>query len=146
MGKLNRNLWIFADEDRERLDRLLRESGKEEAGADAGYVWQPRADVFETDACWTIQVELPGLTLADVTLESTGQELLVFGERRFVKDVEGPSYQTLERSYGPFARRFSLPGGTEVGEIRAVLRDGLLTVTVCKKPRTSLVRRIPVAD
>lgn len=146
MGKLNRNLWVFADEDRERLDRLLRESGKEEAGADAGYVWQPPADVFETDACLTIQVELPGLTLADVALESTGQELLVFGERRFVKDVEGPSYHTLERSYGPFARRFGLPQGLEPGETRAVLRDGLLTVTVSKKPKTSVVRRIPVTD
>ena len=144
MGKLNRNLWVFADEDRERLDRLLRERGDDESGAEGAYVWQPRADVFETDACWTIQVELPGLTLADVTLESTGQELLVFGERRFVKDVEGPSYHTLERSYGPFARRFSLPRGPEAGEIRAVLSDGLLTVTVCKKPKTSLVRKIPV--
>lgn len=149
MGKLNRNLWVFEDENRERLDRLLRERGGEDGmrrSADGTYVWQPQADVFESAMEWTIQVELPGLTLEDVILESKGHELLVYGERRFVKDVDGPAYHTLERSYGPFARRFILPKGLDAGGVRAVLRDGLLTVTVPKKPQKKTARQIPIAD
>ena len=97
-----------------RLDRLLRERAGGEGvqrSADGVYVWQPQADVFESAEELTIQVELAGLSLDDVVLESKGQELLVYGERRFVKDVDGPAYHTLERSFGPFARRFVLPKG-----------------------------------
>jgi len=149
MGKLNRNLWIFADEDKERLDRLLRERAGVDGlqrSADGVYVWQPQADVFESAEELTIQVELAGLTLDDVILESKGQELLVYGERRFVKDVDGPAYHTLERSFGPFARRFVLPKGLDMGGVRAVLRDGLLTISVPKKPQKKTARQIPIAD
>ncbi len=149
MGKLNRNLWVFADEDKERLDRLLRERAGGEGvqrSADGVYVWQPQADVFESAEELTIQVELAGLSLDDVVLESKGQELLVYGERRFVKDVDGPAYHTLERSFGPFARRFVLPKGLDMGGVRAVLRDGLLTISVPKKPQKKTARQIPIDD
>ncbi len=146
MGKLNRNLWMFAEEDRERLDRLLRERGPM-GGGEGAYVWQPQADVLETEAEWVIQIELPGLTLDEVVLEVTGRDLVVYGERRFVKDAGGgPAYHTLERSYGPFARGFVLPKGLDAAAVRAVLRDGLLTVTVPKRPQAPAARQIPIAD
>jgi HSP20 family protein len=43
-------------------------------------------------------------------------------------------YYTCERNYGSFSRSFTLPEGAEVERLRASLDQGVLTITVPKKP------------
>jgi HSP20 family molecular chaperone IbpA len=40
------------------------------------------------------------------------------------------TYQCLEREYGPFRRTFSLPGPADLGQARAELSGGVLTILV----------------
>lgn len=132
MGKSNQNPWMAA--------------GGYDNGAGceggSGAVWMPAADVLEDEGGFTIQVELPGMTLDDVTVELRGGQLLVFGTRSCPKRTERPRHHVVERPRGPFARAFTLGRNVQPGDIRAVLKHGLLTITLKKaNPRR---RSIPI--
>jgi len=107
-----------------------------------GAAWVPTADVLECEDGFTIVVELPGLTLDDVTLELKANQLLVYGRMPDEKRPGKTRHHVVERPTGPFARAFTLGSGVRAGDIAATLRHGLLTITLKKSgPRR---RSIPV--
>ena len=55
----------------------------------------------------------------------------------------GETFYVHERSYGAFARSFSLPASIDADHIQADLRDGVLTVLVPKKPEAR-AKTIPI--
>jgi HSP20 family protein len=112
---------------------------------EAGYVWEPAADVMETPVDFRVMLELPGVCREDVTVEARGRYLVIQGERPFARETGEGLYQVLERSYGPFSRRFALPRGVSRSEIRAVMKDGLLVIVVPKVGPERLHRRIPIS-
>lgn len=146
MAKMNRNPWMSLSEFSEQLDRLeevLEAASLGPAMGEKGYVWTPAADVLETEQEFLILLELPGLELTDVVVEAKAGDILVWGERRMERDQDQGTYHVLERSYGPFARRFTLPREADLASVRATLKDGLLTLAVGKRGSTG-PGRIPV--
>lgn len=136
MAKLNRNPWTSLNEFQEQLDRLeevLDAAGLASGRVDKGYHWTPAADLMETEREFVILVELPGLALPDVAVEVKAGDLCIWGERSMDREAEAGVFHVLERSYGPFARTFTLGREADPASVRAVLKDGLLTVTVGKK-------------
>ncbi len=143
MAKLNWTPWMGLDEIEEEMRRVMRDAA---AGARRERcLWTPAADVVETDFAFSAYIELPGLERNQIAVEVRGDALWVYGERRFVKDASGGLYQMLERSYGPFARKFILPKSARDSEITAVFSNGLLIVTAPKEPPERLRRRIPIS-
>ncbi len=142
MAKLHWNSWMALSELSREAEQVAEEPA---APKERGYTWSPAADVVETADGFRITLELPGVAREDVAVEARGRFLVVHGERRFEKDVCGGLYQVLERSYGPFLRRFSLPKGVSRADIGAVMKDGLLVVTVPKVRPERLHRRIPIS-
>ncbi|GAB6110577.1 Hsp20/alpha crystallin family protein [Desulfomicrobium salsuginis] len=95
--------------------------------------FRPLADVVETADGFLIMVELPGLEREDVSLEVHGSELAIFGERKPPADLAGVAFQSMERSYGCFSRRFALPMEIDPPSVEARMRAGLLHVFVPKR-------------
>jgi len=145
MAKLNWNPWMGLDDLEEDMRRDMREAAMAGKRLDSAYVWTPNADVVETACAFVVTVELPGVEREDVAVELRGQSLIIYGERRFEKDAAGCVYQILERSYGPFARKFVLPRGVDRQGIEATCRNGLLIVTAPKKSPEKIRRRIPIS-
>jgi len=141
MAKLHWTPWMALSELGRDAERMVEESS---GAKECAYVWQPVADMVETPAEYRVTLELPGVERRDVTVEIRGRYLVVAGERHFEKEADGGLYQMLERSYGPFARRFPLPRGVARAEITAVMKDGLLVVAVPKVRPERLHRRIPI--
>ncbi|MDQ7032363.1 MAG: Hsp20/alpha crystallin family protein [Desulfonauticus sp.] len=112
----------------EEFEQTKRPSHNESVYA----LWKPRADIFETEDRFVVEVELPGVEENRIAVEIQGKELRVYGERRLEKYVSGSEYHTLERSYGPFARKFTLPDYVDVDNINASLRKGVLTISFAK--------------
>jgi HSP20 family protein len=140
MAKLHWTPWMaLADLDPER-GRMADEAA---APKECGYAWTPVADVVETPEEFRVTLELAGVTREEVTVEARGRYLVIQGERRMGLDPGGV-YQVMERSYGSFSRRFVLPRGVSRHEITAVMKDGLLYVTVQKARPERLHRRIPI--
>ncbi len=105
--------------------------------------WTPRVDVSETESGFEIRAELPGITEADVNISVIDNVLTLKGEKRQDAETEGKDYRRTERRYGTFERRFTLPKHTEIADIRARFRDGVLTLGI-PKPEAAKPTEIPI--
>lgn len=144
MGKGEWNPWRGLDEFREQMDRMVdaARQGQRPVGVPgSGYVWMPLADIVETAQALVVRVELPGIAPEQVLVEIADGALVVRGERPADCDETETAYHLLERAHGAFARRFPLPEDTDDAGISAVLREGLLTVTVPRRSAMSPLKR-----
>ncbi|WP_199432882.1 Hsp20/alpha crystallin family protein [Qaidamihabitans albus] len=99
--------------------------------------WSPLADIAETDGAYLVDVELPGVKREDVTVDLTGRELTINGERK-EKERQG-WFRHRTRRTGQFHYSVTLPHDVDADRIDATLADGILTVRAPKsdaaKPR-----------
>lgn len=138
MAELHWTPWMALAALGRETDRLFEETS---VPRDGSYAWIPVADMVETAEEYRVTLELPGVAREDVTVEARGRYLVVQGERRFGRAAAGGLYQVLERSYGPFCRRFVLPKGVASSGIEAVMKDGLLVITLPKvRPERRRIR------
>lgn len=102
--------------------------------------WTPAVDIYETDNDLVIKADLPGLNMEDIHVDIENGTLSLRGERKFEGVDQGRGYHRIERSYGSFARYFTLPDTVDPDKVRADYKNGVLTVTLPKKeiakPRT----------
>ncbi|NCC25190.1 MAG: Hsp20/alpha crystallin family protein [Deltaproteobacteria bacterium] len=142
------NPWLEIQSMKEEIGRIMENAlGSGRQSREKVAYFQPAADVYETTDTLVIQLEMPGMERESITLETKGQTLWVYGERRMEKDASGSDYHLLERSYGPFARKFVLPETADLQGIEANLERGILTVTVSKVGHSPVaVRRIQINE
>ena len=80
----------------------------------------------------------------DVKVEVKDGVLNMEGERRQEKEEKERRFHRIERSYGKFVRRFTLPSEVEVGKVQADFKDGVLAVRLPKseaaKPKSVAVK------
>lgn len=123
------------------LDRLFEEGGRRRF---AESEWMPRLDVFEKDANLVIRAEVPGVDADDIEVTLEAGTLTITGSRSFEKDeeIEG-GFHRKEIFEGRFKRTVLLPEGTDADAVAATTKDGILEVTVPKKPEV-LPRKVTV--
>jgi len=99
-----------------------------------------RSNVSETDAEFCVTAELPGMTEADVDVSIAGDRIIIKGEKKSEKDEEsdekGRHFHRIERMSGAFQRMMTLPFVIDADTVEAVVKDGILTVTIPKPPET----------
>jgi len=122
----------------EKMNRLFEETIHRtefpEEGVGAA-LWSPSADVYETPDEIILQVELPGVLLSDVRLESLEGKLRISGHRRADPGVEPKHFVRMERIYGNFSREFPVPASIDPSGIKATLRAGILRIVASKNDR-----------
>jgi HSP20 family protein len=94
----------------------------------------PTFDVKETKEAYVFRADLPGVKDADLDISLTGNHLVISGRREQEKREESETYYASERSYGSFSRTFTLPDGTDAEHVTADLKNGVLVLSVPKKP------------
>jgi HSP20 family protein len=72
-----------------------------------------------------------------------GRILTVKGERKFEAGEKEENFHRIERRYGSFVRSFTLPATVNTDEVAASSADGLLTISLAKKPEAK-PKQIPV--
>lgn len=105
--------------------------------------WVPRVDVHENAQSFFIKAELPGLEPKDIDVSLDEGILVVKGQRQQASLAEGETASRVERQYGEFHRRFSLPDTAHAEGITATNRHGVLEIVIPKKERAQ-PRRIEV--
>ena len=95
-----------------------------------------RWDVAETDDAVKITADLPGLTEKEIDVTLADGVLTIKGERKAEKETEDKEkhYHSVERSYGAFERAMSLPTNVDESKISADFKNGVLELTLPKKP------------
>ncbi len=101
--------------------------------------WVPAVDVRETEESFEFSAELPGLGKDDVEITIEDKVLTLSGERKFEETEESNGYHRIERTYGSFARSFTLPNEVEQDKVKANFDSGILSISIPKaeqvKPR-----------
>jgi HSP20 family protein len=101
-------------------------------------------DILEKDGNILLRAELPGMTEKQIELKIEGDTLTLKGERKMDSEDKSDSYRRVESFYGSFARTFRLPDTADAEKISADYKNGILTVTIPKKPEVK-PREIPVS-
>lgn len=115
-------------------DMLRWDPFAELAPGSTGMTFAPSFDVKETGDAYVFTADLPGVKESDLELSLTGNRLTISGKREEEKKNEGERWYTYERSYGTFSRSFTLPEGVDPEHAEAHLKEGVLRVSIPKRP------------
>ncbi len=89
--------------------------------------WPPVADLQQTADAIVVEIDLPGVTKDEISVELSGDELVVTGDLK--EGADGRPKRRIRRS-GHFEHRMVLPAQVEADQATASLADGVLTVTM----------------
>ncbi len=115
---------------------MLRETSSAQrwVAARQNRLWRPSTDVYETDDCVVVKVEVAGMRGDDFVISLDSKVLTVSGVRH--DPAEKLAYQQMEILYGQFETEVMLNRTVETEKIEAVYQNGFLIVRLPKvKPR-----------
>ncbi len=128
MSMIRYQPWGLMEQMRREMDRMM---GEENAASASD--WVPAVDIKEDSGCFTITADLPGVAPKDIEIHAENGMLTISGDRESEKKEEKQGYKRIERSYGSFFRRFTLPDTADTDKISAKGENGVLTVTIPKR-------------
>jgi len=96
--------------------------------------WAPRVDMEETDKEVLVKADLPGVDPKAIEISVENGVLTVRGEKKEEKEEKKKNYHRVERFTGSFYRAIPLPAGVEADKVSATSANGVVTITVPKKP------------
>jgi len=97
-------------------------------------MWAPAVDLIDKKDKLMAKVELPGVEKKDVKLSLNDSNLTIQGEMKKDEETEKENYYYRERAYGNYLRTISLPTEIDKENIKAKFKNGILEITMPKKP------------
>jgi len=92
----------------------------------------PALNTWEDGEHAYVEAELPGLSLEDVEVYVSGDEVTIGGERKIPAASADAAWHRRERAQGRFTRTLTLPWEVDADKVEATLRDGVLLVKLPK--------------
>jgi HSP20 family protein len=115
------------------MDRLFKSpTTLDDTSNVVGGDWVPAVDIKEEDDKFVVHADIPGVAPSDIEVSTENGMLTIKGERKHESKEEKDNYKRIERSYGSFYRRFSLPDNTDQDKISATGNNGVLEITIPK--------------
>lgn len=99
--------------------------------------WSVPLDIREQDGNLVVEASIPGMKPEEIDVEIEADVLTIKGETRTEKEEKKKGYLLKERSEGSFYRTIRLPEGVDGDSAESNYADGVLTVTMPKKPTTT---------
>lgn len=127
--------WGVLNQFRRDLDQLFGQtvSRSDNDSAIATSSWVPAVDIKEEPQQFVLEADIPGIEPKDIEISMEGGVLTIKGERRLEKEENQKNYKRVERLYGTFYRRFSLPDTADAENIKASGKNGVLQITIPKR-------------
>jgi HSP20 family protein len=101
---------------------------------------RPAVDVVEDKDAYHFYFEMPGLKTDSIDVQVENGTMTVAAERKRPEWPKESEVRVSERHYGSFRRSFQLPEDASHENVRASYRDGVLDVTVGKRPEAKPVK------
>ena len=97
--------------------------------------WIPTVDISETEDEYLIKADLPEVKREDVKITVQERVLTIQGERAQEREETGNRYHRVERTYGNFARSFTLPDYVDDTKVTAEFKEGVLKLHLPKSEK-----------
>lgn len=104
----------------------------------------PPVDVEETADKLYVRAEVSGMKQEDLDIQFENGVLTIRGERKFENESNERNFHRIERSYGTFARSFTLPATINVEKVTARYENGVLELEMPKREEAK-PRRISIS-
>lgn len=131
------------------FDRLfegnLFQNGSTDESSVVTSQWVPRVDIKEEPNRFVLYADIPGVDPQEIEVQMDKGILTIKGERRGEATLDSESFSRIERRHGSFHRRFALPDSADPEGISASGHNGVLQITIPKRPETT-PRRIQVGS
>jgi HSP20 family protein len=101
--------------------------------------WPP-IDVAEKDDAIVVRAEVPGCKPEDIDISVYGNTLTLSGEKKESRESNGDGCYHMESTYGSFRRDIPLSAEVDQDKIEAVIKDGILSVTLPKAEKSKAVK------
>jgi len=85
-------------------------------------------DIYSNGHDLVLKAELPDMKEEEIELTIEDNTLTVSGEKKLDAEVTEELFHRIERSYGSFARTFTLPPTVDASKVSAQYKAGVLTV------------------
>lgn len=92
----------------------------------------PAFEVCETPNSLRIQADVPGVRARDLSVYVVGGKMIVWGRRQHPRFPKSYLFHAYERTYGTFWRTFRPAPTCDLRQTHAMVRKGVLTITVRK--------------
>jgi HSP20 family protein len=90
-------------------------------------------DIKEAPDKFVLQADLPGVKPEEIDISMEDGVLTVKGEKKTEAITDQEGYKRVERTYGSFYRRFSLPDTANPDGISAKSNHGVLEIVIPKR-------------
>ena len=108
----------------------------------------PSVNLKETDTKLEVEMAAPGMKREDFKVEVDNGMLMISSEKEEEKEEtrKKDNYVRREFNYQSFFRSFYLPDTIDENKIEAIYKDGILHVTIAKRPGTEkkTMKTIPI--
>jgi HSP20 family protein len=120
------------------------EGAAQDASSAATADWAPPVDIEEYADRFVIYADVPGVNPESIEVTLEKGVLTLSGNREQAAEQNGVERRRSERATGRFHRRFALPDTVDSEAVSASNRNGVLEVTIPKRPQVQ-PRRIAVS-
>lgn len=128
--------WSAMRQIQNEMSRMFNDAvaGAEDGSNVATSRWTPTVDIKEDSGQFVIAADVPGVDPKDIEVTMENSVLTIKGERKLDTRDEGDNgYRRVERVYGSFYRRFTLPDTADAEAISASGKHGVLEVVIPKR-------------
>lgn len=143
MNLVRHNPWSIFDQLNRELSKVDASYDNEDEANIATANWAPSVDITEDNNCFKLLADIPGVNPDDIEVSMDNGVLTVKGERKTEEKTEKENFRRVERQYGVFYRRFTLPETANADKIEAHSENGVLKITIPKQ-EVAQARRIDV--
>ena len=137
------NPWSIFDQLSRELNMPTRAYSEDDANV-ATASWTPAVDITEDENSFKLLADIPGVNPEDIEVSMENGVLTVKGERKTEDKTEKENFRRVERQYGSFYRRFTLPETANADKIEAHSDHGVLKIIIPKQ-EVAQPRRISVS-
>lgn len=123
--------WGLLNQLQKELERAYDVEGGE--GSIATAEWAPAVDIKEDEDKFVIQADIPGVKPEEIDINMEDGVITIKGEKETEAKTEKEGYKRVERTFGSFYRRFSLPDTADPDAISAKSKHGVLEITIPKR-------------
>ena len=123
--------WGILNQLQKELERAYEGDANESSVSTAE--WAPAVDIKEEAERFVLLADIPGVKPEEINISMEDGVLTITGEKNTEAETEKDGYKRVERTYGSFYRRFTLPDTADADAISAKSNHGVLEIIIPKR-------------